>query len=139
MAPPPLPAAVTVHDLEQAVAALRAAAAIGKPVTLLSAPAAAAQAGINWFAELVKTARAEVPDADCVGALDCDRYGGRAMAALKLGFEVIIFSGQRANYLTLLDMADGLPIRVLDSRPKSLDLLGRREPEKAVRDWLAKR
>ena len=42
--------AIVVHDLAQATAALRAAAAAGVPVTLWSAPGAAAYAGLGFLA-----------------------------------------------------------------------------------------
>lgn len=138
MAPPTLPAAVTVHEFDHAVAALRAAVALERKITLLSAPAASGQAGIAWFAELIRAARGVVPGADSVAVLDCDRHGGRALAALRAGLDGVIFTGSRANFLKLADIAEDLRVTMIDHRPKSLDLLDRRDPETAVRDWLAK-
>ena len=46
-----------VHDLDQAIGALRAAAAAGVPVTLWSAPGAAAYAGLGFLARRLRAGR----------------------------------------------------------------------------------
>jgi fructose/tagatose bisphosphate aldolase len=133
-----LPPCITVHDLEQAVAALTAAAALEKPVTLISAPAAAATVGGAWFAHMMGEARALVPAAQAFTVFDCHHHGGRAMAALRYGFDAIIFSGSHATLLKLADMGEDLGVTLMDHYPKSLDLAGRADPEQAAREYLKK-
>lgn len=78
-----LPPAVMVHGLEQA----RRACALGLPVTLLSAPGAAAAWGCLWWQSLL----AAVPYAG-PALLDCGTAPGRATEALTLGVKGVILA-----------------------------------------------
>jgi fructose/tagatose bisphosphate aldolase len=127
---------VVVHDLEQARIALAAARAVGKPITLLSAPAAASAVGPAWFATLVRTVRAEFPEVDVEAILDCDRAAGRAMAALQTGFNGIVFTGSETVLLKLADLGEDLRCTLYDARPKALDLLAQKDPAGSCRAWL---
>jgi fructose/tagatose bisphosphate aldolase len=127
---------VVVHDLEQARIALAAARAVGKPITLLSAPAAASAVGPAWFATLVRTVRAEFPEIDVEAILDCDRAAGRAMAALQTGFNGIVFTGSETVLLKLADLGEDLRCTLYDARPKALDLLAQKDPAGSCRAWL---
>jgi hypothetical protein len=129
--------AVVVHDLDQARLALAAARAVGRPITLLSAPAAASAVGPAWFATLVRTVRAEFPDIEVEAILDCDRAAGRAMAALQTGFNGVVFTGSEAVLLKLADIGEDLRCTLYDARPEALDLLAERDPAAACRAWLA--
>ena len=128
--------AVVVHDLEQARIALEAARAVGRPITLLSAPAAASAVGPAWFATLVRTVRAEFPQVEIEAILDCDRAAGRAMAALQAGFNGIVFTGSETVLLKLADLGEDLHCTLYDMRPKALDLLAEKDPAAACRAWL---
>ena len=88
------PRTVIVHSFAQARAAARAAAALGVPVTLRSAPGAAGYAGALWFAELIALVQAEVPRAEIVAVLDCADAAGHAMAGLRCGLKRIRFTGR---------------------------------------------
>jgi hypothetical protein len=129
--------AVVVHDLDHARIALAAAQELGKPVTLLSAPAAASAVGPAWFAALVRQARDEFPEVDAEAILDCDRAAGRAMAALQAGFNGIVFTGSTAVLLKLADLGEDRRCTLYDLRPAALDLLDKKNPAAAVRAWLA--
>jgi hypothetical protein len=129
---------VVVHDLDHARIALTVARELGKPVTLLSAPAAASAVGPAWFASLVRTARAEFPDVEVDAILDCDRAAGRAMAALQTGFNGIVFTGSTAILLKLADIGEDQRCTLYDLRPDALDLLDQKDPAAACRAWLAK-
>jgi len=129
--------AVTVHDLAHAKIALKAAAAAGRPVILLSAPAAAHAIGPLFFASLVRAARAEVPDAISAAVLDCHRAAGRALAAVRLGFDAIVYVGSPETVLKLGDIGDPYNCQILTERPESLDLIDVPNPEAALRDWFA--
>src|SRR5437868_6378537 len=54
---------IIVHSLGQAIAALTAAAQVGRPVVLASAPDAGGYTGPGWFGGLISAAREAVPDA----------------------------------------------------------------------------
>ena len=129
--------AVTVHDLDHARIALTAAAELGRPVILLSAPAIAHAIGPLYFASLVRAARADAPAARCSAILDCHRAAGRAMAAVRLGFEAIVYVGTPETVEKLTDIGEPYGCEILTERPQSLDLRGQAEPLEAVRKYLA--
>src|SRR5476651_2180326 len=64
-------ASIVIHDLAQAIAALKGAATAKKPVSLWSAEGAVIYAGAGWFAALERQARAAVPSARASFVLDC--------------------------------------------------------------------
>ena len=110
--------AVTVHGLEQARAVLRP----GLPATLLSAPGAALAGGCLWWRELVTAARAEFPATACSDILDCGDAPGRAMAALRIGQEVLILAPDSPAFPAVRAAGATLGAQVLGVRPVSLDL-----------------
>ena len=130
------PHAITVHDIDQARVALAAAREIGKPVILLSAPAAAGSVGVAFFAALVRQARAEFPDVTAFAILDCDRAAGRALAALRGGFDGVVYRGGGDSLERLHDIAEQANVRLLPARPESLDLLGVSDAHEEARKWL---
>ena len=77
--------AITVHSLDQARAALAAAAALDRPVTLVSAPGAAGYAGVAWFRKVVDLAAADQPGVTVTAVLDCADKPGLVLAALRQG------------------------------------------------------
>lgn len=126
-------ARVVVHSLAQARAALTAAAALGKDVTLTSAPGAGSYAGPGWFKALTDEAMRAVPAARCTVVLDCGAAPGMALAALRLGLKRLRFTGaaEAARRLEALGAT-------LESGDESvLDLRGVRRPEARCRAWLA--
>jgi len=129
--------AVVVHDLDQARIAAAAARAAGRPLTLLSAPAAASAVGPAFFATLVRTVRAEFPEVEIEAILDCDRAAGRAMAALQAGFNGVVFTGSESVLLKLADIGEDLRCTLYDTRPDALDLMAQKDPAAACRAWLA--
>ena len=128
---------IVVHDLAQARIAVAAARAAGRPVTLLSAPAAASAVGPAWFATLVRTVRAEFPDLEIEAILDCGRAAGRAMAALQSGFNGIVFTGTDAMFYKLADIGEDKRCTLYDARPAALDLMTEKDPAAACQTWLA--
>ncbi len=88
---------VTVHDPDEARAAVAAAARDGVPITLISAPAAAASGGPAWFKALVDAARAGWPDVAVDAVLDCGARPADALAALRSGWRTIVYSGPAAT------------------------------------------
>jgi len=84
---------IIVHSLDQAVAALKAAARTGRPIVLSSAPDAGIYAGPGWFGAVVAAAREAVPDARFSAILDCGDQAGAALAAIRAQIERVIFTG----------------------------------------------
>ncbi len=124
--------AVVVHGLAQARLALRQ----GRPVCLLSAPAAGRYAGVGWWRALVDAARAEAaPDLAVDDVLDCGDAPGTAMAALRVGQRHLILDPRCPAFAAVTGAAATVGARVLDRRPRSLDL-SRRHAERALAAWL---
>ena len=133
-----MPRAVTVHGLADALAALEAAATLGRPVVLLSAPGAAGYAGAAWFKALVALARERWPSADATAMLDCDDRAELVQGALREGLADLVFTGPAATAARLADIARQQGARLYRRRPESLDIA---QPERALaacRDWLGR-
>ena len=134
--------AIVVHDLAQATAALRAAAAAGVPVTLWSAPGAASYVGLGFLEAVFEQAREAVPQACHDAVVDCGGSGVLAHEALRRGFAGVAFSGRGAMRKTLQAIADGEGRRLLLTTGPgrgALDLAHRGAPERASAAYLAKR
>lgn len=84
---------IVIHSLDHARAALAAAAACGRPVTLASAPSAALQAGPGWFKAVIEEASEAYPQVAVTAILDCGDQSGAVMAALRLGLKDLRFHG----------------------------------------------
>lgn len=132
--------AIVVHDLVQATAALRAAAAAGVPVTLWSAPGAAAYAGLGFVGAVFEQAAEAVPQACHDAVVDCGRSGVLAHEALRRGFAGVAFSGRGAMRRTLQAIAEAEGRRLLTTGPGrgALDLAASDAPERASAAHLAK-
>ena len=117
---PPL---IIVHSLGHAVAALSAAAEVGRSVTVASAPDAGIYAGPGWFGALIAAARDAVPAAQSAALLDCGDDAGAAQAAIRGGIEGVIFTGRRDVADRLADIAAQRGVRLATARPlPALDL-----------------
>ena len=133
--------AIVVHDLDQAVAALRASAAAGVPVTLWSAPGAAAYAGLGFLASVFAEASEAVPEADHDVVADCRGSAVLAHEALGRGFAGVAFAGRGAVRKALQAIADEHGGRLVTAGPgrEALDLAHSSEPERDSADYLANR
>ena len=120
-----------VHHLDQARAALAAAAALGCAVQLRSAPGAADYAGVGYL----KAIGAELAHELLV---DCGDDAGLVLAALRTGCRRIAFSGAPELGCRLADMAGPLGATlVVEARAPELLM---RQPEDnaaaALRAWV---
>ena len=133
--------AIVVHDLEQATAALRAAAATGVAVTLWSAPGAASYAGLGFLGAVFGKAAEAVPEADHDTVVDCGGSGVLAHEALSRGLGGVAFTGRGAMRETLQAIADEQGRRLITARPGrgALDLARCGDPERESADYLANR
>jgi hypothetical protein len=131
---------IIIHSLAQARAALAAAAELGVPITLESAPAAGGYAGPGWWRALIEAARAERPAADVIAVLDCGEEPGAALAALRAGVPRIRFAGAAEMRARLAAIATQLGAAVEGPAVEEnvLDLLEARDPLALSRRFLAR-
>jgi fructose/tagatose bisphosphate aldolase len=129
---------IIVHSLVEARAALAAAAALGMPVTLMSAAGAGAYAGPRWFKALIAAARAEHPDVVVEAVLDCAEEAGTVMSALRAGITRVRFTGSPSmrDRLAAIAAATGASLED-ESGDETLDLLEARDPAAVARAFLA--
>lgn len=137
-----MPGPILVHSLDDARAALAAAAALGVPVTLASAPGAAGYAGPAWFGELIAAARGDHPDVSLTAVLDCGDAPGHVMAAVRWAMAagggpfVLRFTGDPARDKALQEIAGAAGLRLIRDLEPGLDLRQARDPSTACRAWL---
>ena len=130
---------IVIHSLEDARAALAAAARLGVPVTLASAPGASAYVGPAWFHEVVRLAKAEFPDVEAHATMDCADRPGDVLAALRHGLDSVRFTGRTSVAEKLAAIAEAKGAAFATRRPPALDLRGVPDPQEACRRWLAER
>jgi hypothetical protein len=128
--------AVVIHELAHARAALAAAAALGRPVELWSAPAAAASAGAGWFQAVIRLALDGRSVAGVTAVLDCGDRADLVQAALRQGLLHVCYSGPVGVARPLADIAGQLGATLHRRRPPALDLLYCDNAEAACRTWL---
>lgn len=129
--------AFMVHGLAHAGAACAAAADVGCPIALLSAPGAAQYAGVGWFKALLDEALALHPAVDLIGILQCGDAAGRAMQAMAHGIRWIVFDPGSPALPQLRQIAESRGARVLTEPPAHLDLGSAADPLAAARAALA--
>jgi hypothetical protein len=130
-------ARVIVHSPAHAKAALAAAAALERPVTLQSAAGAGAAAGPRWFLALVAEAARACPRAQFDAVLDCADEPGTVLAALRAGCKRVIFTGPAETRQKLAEIAAATGAAIESGEGTLLDLLGARDGEAACRAFLA--
>jgi len=128
--------AVVVHDLDQAAMALAIAASLKEPVAIWSAPRAALELGVGWFAALVRRARESEPRACSVFVLDCGDRADLVQDAFREGLGDACFTGRAAVAARLADIARKSRARLHRKRPRALDLAALRDPAGALKAFL---
>lgn len=131
--------AIIIHGLAHARAAAAAAATLGRPVRLRSAPGAGNYAGAPWFREILAIVRREFPNADIDGSLDCGDQSGAVLAALRHGVKLIRFHGRGKVREKVRAIAGTCGARLDGDRGSALDLADSPDPEAACRAWLERR
>ena len=112
-----------MHSLAQAIAALKAAEYLARPVLLVSAPNAGGYVGPGWFKALTNAAREAAPDTQCCILLDCGENVGAALAAIRAEVEGVIFTGHPDVAHRLAEIARQHGVRLETKRPADpLDL-----------------
>jgi fructose/tagatose bisphosphate aldolase len=131
--------AIIIHSLEQARAALAAAATLRVPAELVSAKGAAGYAGPMWFRDVVRAASAEFPQVRVTAVLDCGDAPGYALAALRAGVRAIRVSCGRTVHAKIAAIAKQYGAVLRDGNGAALDLLNENDPAAACRRWLKAR
>ena len=129
------PAAVIVHSLDHASAAIAASAERQIPVILCTAPGAAAFAGVEYLAAMVGKASGEHPGQDVDAAIDCGADAGTAQAALRAGWKIVLYRGRPDLARKLQSIAETYQARVIRDTPTALDLEGCADATGACRKW----
>jgi len=134
---PKAAACIVIHDLPQALTALRAAESLGKAATLWSAPGAGIYAGAGWFAAVERKARAAVPAAKARFVLDCAERADMVQDAFRATISDVRFSGPAAIAGKLSDIAGKSGARLHRRRPNALDLACVNDPETVCLQYLS--
>ena len=123
--------AVIVHGLADAQTAL----ALGKPLTLLSAPGAAGFAGCLWWQGLVMAALAGAPSNAVTDILDCADISGLALAAIRSGVSRLVLWPGAPGHAAVTAIAERQGGFVLTRAPVALDM-ARSDAIRRLPDWL---
>lgn len=129
--------AIMVHSLDDARAALAAAGALGRAVTLVSGPGAAAYGGALWFRRVVELACAEYPGVEASAVLDCADAPGHVLGALRAGSRRIAFDGAPETARKLAEIARAQGAELVTEAFTTFDPRGQRDPVAACRAFLA--
>jgi hypothetical protein len=120
-----------VHGLADA----RATLALGRPVTLLSAPGAALFAGCLWWQAMVAAACSEHPGTEAIDVLDCANASGMAMSALRSGVNRLVLWPEAPGWKAVAAIAERQGGFVLTQAPAALDM-SQRNAIRRLNAWL---
>lgn len=118
----PLPPCVVVHGWDQACLVVHAAQEVGTAVALLSAPGAAAYAGIGWWRALADGVARTTGTAP-TDVLDCGTMPGLAVQALRSGCRALVLHPGVPAWADIAYRAAVVGGVLLAVRPAALDLL----------------
>jgi hypothetical protein len=128
--------AIKVHGLGDALKAAAVAQELGVPVTLISAPDAAASMGPGWFSAITKCLGDTYPELELEAVLDCGDAVGFALAALRRGVKAIVFSGGTSTTKKLEDIAHAYNARIMKRPKQILDPRREQDIDTTLRHWL---
>ncbi|MCR6628952.1 MAG: hypothetical protein NVV74_02235 [Magnetospirillum sp.] len=128
---------IRVHGPEHVRTALQAARDLGRPVILISPPAAAGFPGVGWWRALMALAAQEFADVAFDHVLDCGPAAGHALAAIRSGAGPVALEVETEVFAKIADIAEQAGTRAESGGGKdALDLLGMPAPGLACREWL---
>lgn len=117
-----------------ALVAAEVAAALGRPLLLVSPRGGAAALGPAMFAAVVERARERHPPTR--GLIDCEDVEGDALLALRVGIDGVIYKGRAAIRDKLAAIAAASGRCVVAERPATLALGREKDMAAACRRWL---
>lgn len=113
--------AIIFHHLQQAECALAVAAASHRPITLLTAPGAAAYGGPGFYLAMVEQARTRHPGGLARAILDCGDDSAMAQMAMALGWRCLVLRGSAAVREKVRQIAAAYGAEILPRAPRALD------------------
>ena len=113
--------AIIFHHAKQADDAMAFAAASRRPITLLTAPGAAAYGGPGFYLAMVELAQQSHPKAAVRAIRDCGDDGAMAQMALQLGWRGVVLRGKAAVREKVCQIAETYGADVLARPPKAVD------------------
>jgi len=132
---------IIIHSLKEAKAAVTVAAELGLPITLRSAPGAAAYLGAQVFRDMIAVATGPDCAIAVTAVFDCGDDPGLALSALRHGLKVIRINAPAETREKIADIAAQTGARLekenAEAEAPVLDLLESIDPEARVRTWLA--
>ena len=130
--------AVVVYGLGDAVAALSAAAALDRPIRLITPLSFSASLGPRVARAMIDAARAAVPQARRTWIIDCGDDAGLAMAALRAGARLIRVNLRADVRVRVADIARQQSARLADDGDDqpALDLAMVGDARAACLSWL---
>ena len=130
-------AALVIHDLDHARAALAASSGLGIAVLLVTAPGAVRSGGPAYLKAVIDRAAEGFPSAQWSALIDCGDRPGDVFASLEAGWRRLAFSGtaEAARRLGEIAAARGAALEPLPAA--SRDLGRTADPRSASRAWLA--
>jgi hypothetical protein len=131
-----VPPAVIVHGINDLAAALVAAAELGRALTVISAPAAAASGGALWFRALVEAGKARNAQVPLTAVLDCADQPGHALGALRVGLTHLALDHRVPAWSRVEAIAQAQGAVLYGSIGPVLDVRFFRDPVRACREWL---
>lgn len=130
-------APIVVHDLDHLNAIFESACTHGASVFAITAAWAGAAYGALAWAEAEAAARAQFPTADVTLALHCLDDAGRAMAALRMGWRRLVYTGDGAIRDKIAQQAAAVGGEIFAEPEGSvLDLAEHADPAAAIADWI---
>lgn len=97
-------------------------------MTLVTPAGGAGSGGPEFYWEIYRGARTDVPEATSEAVIDCGQDAGTAMRALRCGWRQIVLCANPATTAKLEDMAAKLGGTVLRTRPTAIDLTPTSDP-----------
>jgi hypothetical protein len=112
---------IIFYHAQQAEGALAVAAALARPITLLTAPGAAAYGGPGFYMAMVELAQQRYPDVQVRAILDCGDDGAMAQMALQMGWRGLVLRGRATVREKIRQIAESYDAEVLARPPRALD------------------
>ncbi len=129
-------AAIAVRGLDHCRAALAAARASGRAVTLVVPADVVATLGPMAVRAMLDAAQTAVPGAPFRVLADCGDAPGLALNALRHRIDGLILNASPEVFGRLRDIARASGAVLIDRAPSMLDLTATDDPESACRIWI---
>ncbi len=132
-----LDAALVIHDLDHARAALAASSGLGIAVLLVTAPGAVQSGGPAYLKAVIDRAAEGFPSAQWSALIDCGSRPGDLFASLDAGWRRLAFTGAPVAAQRLGEIIAGRGASLETLPMASLDLGREADPRSASRNWLS--